>query len=166
MAYIFTIIFISKLVSVEMACLLGIQNEIQAVCKVILQRFPKHHHKVTIPIIVFGQHILAVWLWQVFGLGTKDIYGSFQRFQGKLVTYIFFPITETLAIMKNMQHIVLIAYLYHLAVYNDIRELPCCIHNITNIFNLMKVHTVGAYCILCTHTACTHYSGLPNKVNF
>ena len=31
MAYIFTIIFISKLVSVEMACLLGIQNEIQAV---------------------------------------------------------------------------------------------------------------------------------------
>ena len=32
MAYIFTIIFISKLVSVEMACPLGIQNEIQAVC--------------------------------------------------------------------------------------------------------------------------------------
>ena len=32
MAYIFIIIFISKLVSVEMACLLGIQNEIQAVC--------------------------------------------------------------------------------------------------------------------------------------
>ena len=27
------IIFISKLVSVEMACLLGIQNEIQAVCE-------------------------------------------------------------------------------------------------------------------------------------
>ena len=60
MAYIFTIIFISKLVSVEMACLLGIQNEIQAVCKVILQRFPKHHHKVTIPIIVFGQHMLHI----------------------------------------------------------------------------------------------------------
>ena len=34
MAYIFTIIFISKLVSVEMACLLVIQNEIQAVCTV------------------------------------------------------------------------------------------------------------------------------------
>ena len=31
-AYIFTIIFISKLVSVEMACLLGIQNKTQALC--------------------------------------------------------------------------------------------------------------------------------------
>ena len=106
MAYIFTIIFISKLVSVEMACLLGIQNEIQAVCKVILQRFPKHHHKVTIPIIVFGQHMLHISHIRMalvgFCLGTKDIYGSFQRFQGKLVTYMFFPITGTLAIMKNM----------------------------------------------------------------
>ena len=32
MSYIFTIIFISKLVLVEMASLLGIQNQIQAVC--------------------------------------------------------------------------------------------------------------------------------------
>ena len=38
MAYIFTIIFTSKLVSVEMACLLGIQNEIQAVCKRSVRR--------------------------------------------------------------------------------------------------------------------------------
>ena len=69
MAYIFTIIFISKLVSVEMACLLGIQNEIQAVCKVILQRFPKHHHKVTIPIIVFGQHMLHISHITTYGFG-------------------------------------------------------------------------------------------------
>jgi hypothetical protein len=32
MAPLFTIIFVSKLVSVEMACLLVIQNEIQALC--------------------------------------------------------------------------------------------------------------------------------------
>ena len=32
---IFNIIFISKMVSVEMACLLGIQNEIRAVCHVL-----------------------------------------------------------------------------------------------------------------------------------
>lgn len=32
MACVFTIVFVSKLVSVEVACLLGVQNEIQAVC--------------------------------------------------------------------------------------------------------------------------------------
>ena len=37
MAYIFTIIFISKLVSVEMACLLVIQNKKQALCAPILK---------------------------------------------------------------------------------------------------------------------------------
>jgi hypothetical protein len=34
MAPLFTIIFVSRLVSVEMACLLGIQNRIQALCQV------------------------------------------------------------------------------------------------------------------------------------
>ena len=42
MAYIFIISFISKLVSVEMACLLGIQNEIQAVW---LSTLPSHMSK-------------------------------------------------------------------------------------------------------------------------
>ena len=32
MTPLFTVIFVSKLVSVEMACLLVIQNEIQALC--------------------------------------------------------------------------------------------------------------------------------------
>ena len=40
MVYILTIIFTSKLVSVEMACLLGIQNEIQAVCVSTLEMHP------------------------------------------------------------------------------------------------------------------------------
>ena len=39
MAPIFTLIFVSKLVSVEMACLLGIQNEIQALCTKIQNAF-------------------------------------------------------------------------------------------------------------------------------
>jgi hypothetical protein len=38
MAYIFTVIFISKLVSVEMACLLVIQNEIQAVWTLMVDK--------------------------------------------------------------------------------------------------------------------------------
>ena len=34
-------------------------------------------------------HMALVGFW----VETKDIYSSFLRFQGKLVTYMFFPIT-------------------------------------------------------------------------
>ena len=48
MAYIFIVIFISKLVSVEMAWLLGIQNKIQAACPYMLEQAKNLHYGINV----------------------------------------------------------------------------------------------------------------------